>query len=172
MKKTLFALLIGGFCALSAADAYDSVLSGLEVLPAERYARVPMAGGDTTIIFEGVGYPLRVHSILEPQIDGRALSTTIEYIRELTDQLFISKDSVLLEEQAVDKDDGKKLTLPEILAREAAGIVKKAEQQAKILAGFGAKAADQATNGELERAVQKAGTQTQKEVAKFFKKFR
>ncbi|MEI6628931.1 MAG: hypothetical protein WCN27_05990, partial [Alphaproteobacteria bacterium] len=103
MKKALFTLLMRGFCALSAADAYDSVLSGLEVLPAERYARVPMAGGDTTIIFEGVGYPLRVHSILEPQIDGRALRTTVGYIKELTDQLFISKDSVLLEEQAVDE---------------------------------------------------------------------
>jgi hypothetical protein len=80
MKKALFTLLVGGFCTLNAADAYNSVLSGLEVLPAERYARVLMAGGDTTIIFEGFGYPLKVHSILEPQADGRTLRTTVGYI--------------------------------------------------------------------------------------------
>jgi hypothetical protein len=80
--------------------------------------------------------------------------------------LLISKDPVLLEEKAPDEDDGKKPTLQEVLVRETARIGEQAEKQAVVFSGFVEKAATQATNGEFERAVQKAG----KQVEKFFKK--
>lgn len=169
MKKLLFNLLISGICALSAAAEYSSVLDGLAVLPGDRYVRVPMAGGAITIIYDGVGYPLKTHTILEPQASGKTLSTTLDYIKELTDRLVIAKTINLLDQQVV-AEDADKPTLDEILAKEAVRIGKQAEGKTKELEGFVAKAAGQVQNGELGRAAQKAGGQIAQAVGKVFGK--